>query len=344
MTTVTVSPTATVRRRAGRAVGLPVALAAVILLSMLSIALGSRDVSPLDVVRVLFDPSVSADGAVIREMRLPRTMLAIAVGAALALAGTLLQGVARNPLADSGVLGINAGAATAVVAVTLAVGTIPVSGSVWFAFAGAGIATVAVYSIASAGREGATPVKLALAGAAMAALGTSITSAIVLRNADALNTLRMWEVGALAGRYFPVLTGLAPYFVLGIVAALFTGRALNLLALGDDLARSLGLRVVPVRAVVFTLVAILAGAATAACGPIVFVGLIVPHVARLICGPDYRWILVWSALLGPVLVLGADIIGRIILPAGEVPVGVVIGIVGAPVFIALVRMRRVIEL
>jgi iron complex transport system permease protein len=154
----------------------------------------------------------------------------------------------------------------------------------------------------------------------------------------------MWQVGALGGRYFPVLVDLLPYFAIGVVVALFAGRSLNLLSLGDDVARSLGLRIAPTRAVLFVLVTLLCGAATAACGPIAFVGLMVPHLARLMVGPDYRWILGYSAVLGPVLLLGCDMIGRIILPGGEVPVGVVVGLVGAPVFVAMVRARRSVNL
>jgi iron complex transport system permease protein len=336
-------PEATAGRRAGRASLVVVALAVLAVLSLVSLALGSRDVGLTDVLEALTDPGTGADATVIREMRVPRTLLAIAVGAALALSGALLQGVARNPLADPGVLGINAGAAAAVVAAALAFGLMPAGTSVWFAFAGAGAATVTVYAVAAAGRRGATPVTLALAGAALTALCTSATSAIVLADPDALEELRMWQVGALSGRYAPVLAQLAPYLLAGIVAALLCGRVLNLLSLGDEMARALGVRVGAVRAAVFVVVAVLCGAATAACGPIVFVGLMVPHLARLVTGPDYRWILVTSAVLGPVLVLGADIVGRVLVSGTEVPVGVVVGILGAPVFVLLVRLGRLVE-
>lgn len=342
MTTVVSRPSAT-RARALTG-GLVLAVAVLAVVTVLSLGLGTRDVSPAGVLEALLAGGGSADGTVIREMRLPRTLLAIAVGAALALGGTILQGLARNPLADPGVLGINAGAATAVVIAALLLGAVPASGLIWFAFAGAGLATIVVYSVAAVGRAGATPVKLALAGAAVTALGTSVTSAILLADPDSLNQLRMWQVGALGGRYFPVLLSLAPYLIAGIVAALFAGRALNTLSLGHDVARSLGLRVGPARAALFVLVTLLCGAATAACGPIVFVGLMVPHLARLLTGPDYRWILAYSAILGPVLVTGCDILGRVLLPAGEVPVGVVVGLLGAPVFIALVRYRRTVDL
>jgi len=208
----------------------------------------------------------------------------------------------------------------------------------------AGVATVTVYGIASFGREGATPVKLALAGAAVGAILSSITSAIVMTNVSALNELRFWQVGALSGRYFPVFWQTLPFLLVGIVLALGAGRALNGLALGEDLAKALGQRVPLTRATMFVIVALLCGAATSACGPIVFVGLIVPHLARMFCGPDYRWILAYSLLLTPIVMLVADIIGRVIVSPGELQVGVVLGVIGAPFFILLVRYRNLTEL
>jgi iron complex transport system permease protein len=325
--------------------GLVLAVGVLAVLAFASIALGSRSITPTTLLHAFtaFDPT-STDHTVIREMRVPRTLLGLAVGAALGLSGALLQGVARNPLADPGIMGINAGAAVAIVMAVLVLGVQSASAYVSFAFAGAGIATVLVYGIASFGREGATPVKLALAGVAVTAAFSSVTSAVLLTNVDALEQMRVWQVGALAGRYAPVLYQLAPYFVVGTVAALLAGRALNGLALGDDLARALGQRVAASRAVLFVTIAVLCGAATAACGPIVFLGLVVPHVARLITGPDYRWILAYSAVLGPLVLLGCDIVGRRVVAPGELQVGVVIGLIGAPVFVALVRYRRMVEL
>ena len=333
------------RPRLTLAAGLVLAAGALAVVCFASIALGSRSITPATLLHAFaaFDPT-STDHTVIREMRVPRTLLGLAVGAALGLSGALLQGVARNPLADPGIMGINAGAAVAIVLAVLVLGVQSASTYVWFAFAGAGIATVLVYGIASFGREGATPVKLALAGVAVTAAFSSVTSAVLLTNVDALEQMRIWQVGALAGRYAPVLHQLAPYFVVGTVAALLAGRALNGLAMGDDVARALGQRVGVSRAVLFATVAVLCGAATAACGPIVFLGLVVPHVARLITGPDYRWILAYSAVLGPLVLLVCDIVGRRVVAPGELQVGVVIGLLGAPVFVALVRYRRMEEL
>jgi iron complex transport system permease protein len=198
--------------------------------------------------------------------------------------------------------------------------------------------------VASLGREGATPVKLALAGAAVTAGLTSLTTAIVLLDADALNELRFWQVGALAGRYYPVFWQTLPFIAVGVVAALAMGRALNGLALGEEVARSLGHNVARTRAAMFVTVAVLCGAATAACGPIAFLGLVVPHVARAVCGPDYRWILPYAAVMSPVVLLAADVAGRLALRPDELQVGVVLAVIGAPAFIALVRYRSVSEL
>lgn len=336
----------TVHTRPGR-LGAVYAVLLVVLAAVIcaGIGWGSRDVDVSTVWSALtdFDPDSPAQ-TVIREMRLPRTLIGLLAGAALGLGGAILQGSTRNPLADPGIMGINAGAGAFIVTAILLVGAMPLSVYVVLAFCGAALTTALVYVVAAFGREGATPVKLALAGAAVSAGLYSVTSGVVLINVDALNELRFWQVGALAGRYWPVLTQAAPFLIIGIVAALACGRLLNGLALGDDLAVALGQRVQRTRIGLFLVVAVLCGAATAACGPIVFVGLVIPHVARALCGPDYRWVLAYSAVLGPIVLLVADIIGRVIAPPGEVQVGVVLGVLGAFAFIALVRRRDLAEL
>ena len=333
------------RGRSVLAVGLVVLFGVLLLTVVASITLGSRGVTLATVVDAFrhYDPS-STGQTVVRELRVPRTLLGLLVGAALGLSGALLQGVTRNPLADPGIMGINAGAATFVVFGIAVLGIRDVNGYVWLALAGAAFATVLVYSVASLGREGATPVKLALAGAAITAGLSSITTGIVMTNLDALNQMRFWQVGSLAGRYMPVFWQVMPVLIVGIVMALGCGRALNGLALGEDTARALGQRVALTRSVVFLTVAILCGAATAACGPIVFIGLVVPHIARAICGPDYRWVLAYSLILTPVIFLAADVFGRLLLSPGELEVGVVLGVFGAPIFVALVRYKNLAEL
>jgi iron complex transport system permease protein len=251
-----------------------------------------------------------------------------------------MQGVSRNPLADPGILGIEAGASLAVVVAISSFGVGSLTGYVWFAFAGAALASIVVYTLGSMGRDGATPVKLALAGAALASMLASITSAILLLDVATLNEFRFWVVGSLAGRDGSIAAQVMPFLLAGAVLALGSARSLNTLALGDDMARSLGQRVRIARAVSALSVVVLSGAAVAAAGPIGFIGLTIPHVARAICGPDYRWILPWSMVLGPSLLLFADILGRVVARPGELQVGIVTAVIGAPFFIALVRRRK----
>jgi iron complex transport system permease protein len=327
-----------------KASGLVVLAAVLAVVAFLSVTQGSRSIDLADVLRALGDlGGDSIDSTVTLELRVPRTLLGILAGAALGVAGAILQGVTRNPLADAGIMGINSGAAAFVVFAITVLGLRGVGVYIWFAFAGAIGATVLVYAIASMGREGATPVKLALAGAAVTAGLGSMTSAIVMTNIDALNELRFWQVGSLAGRYAPILIGVAPFLIIGLLASLTLGRVLNGLALGEDVARGLGQRVGLTRAAAFGVVAVLAGAATAACGPIVFIGLVVPHLARFFSGPDYRWILPYSMLLAPIVLLLADVLGRIAGSPGELQVGVVLAVVCAPVFVGIVRYARLAE-
>jgi len=333
------------RRRGTLLLGFGVLLVLLAGVCFVSITMGSRSITLLTIWNAFanYDPN-SASETVVREMRVPRTLLGLTVGAALGLSGAILQGVTRNPLAEPGIMGINSGAAAFIVFGIMVLGTQQLSTYIWLGFLGAAVATVAVYAVASFGREGATPVKLALAGAAVTAAFYSLTNAIVMTNVEALNELRFWQVGSLAGRYLPVFWQTLPFIVVGLVVALGTGRALNALALGEDVARALGQRVRLTRFTLFVTVALLCGAATAACGPIVFVGLVVPHIARILCGPDYRWILAYSLLLTPIVLLVCDIIGRVVVSPSELQVGVVLGVVGAPAFIALVRYRNMVQL
>ena len=330
---------------AARAGGFVLLALALCLVLVLSITVGARPIALADIWNALtaFDPT-QTNHKIILDLRLPRTLVGLLVGAALGLSGAILQGATRNPLADPGILGINAGATLCVVLGISVFGITQLSGYVWLAFLGAGVAMLVVYLVASLGREGATPVKLALAGAAVTAALTSVTSAILITNVETLDQIRFWQVGALTGRTTDILLQVAPFILAGIVLALLTSRILDGLALGDDVARGLGLKGQRGRARVGFAAVILAGAATAAAGPIAFVGLTVPHLARAFTGPNYRWILPYSMLLAPILLLGADIIGRIIVPPGELQVGIVTAALGAPFFIALVRRRKLAEL
>lgn len=339
------------RRRGGalrtnwtRGGGLVVATAVLVLVVFCSIAYGAKPIPFGDVWDAIWSFDGSNDHLIVRELRVPRTVVGIGVGAALGLAGAVMQGVTRNPLADPGILGIQSGAALAVVAGIYAFHVGSLTGYVWFAFAGAALASVAVYVLGSLGRGGATPVKLALAGAAFSALVSSFTSAILLLDVQTLDQFRFWIVGSIAGRDGEIARQALPFLAVGAVVALGSARSLNTLALGDDVARSLGQRVALARGVCALSVVVLCGVATAAAGPIAFVGLTVPHVARAICGPDYRWILPWSLVLAPTLLLGADVVGRVIARPGEVQVGILTAVLGAPFFIVLVRRRKLAEL
>ncbi|WP_253904256.1 iron chelate uptake ABC transporter family permease subunit [Arthrobacter sp. Br18] len=321
-------------------------LSALLLLAICaaSLTIGARAISVPTLLDALtsYDPA-NGDHAVVLS-RIPRTVTGLLVGAALAVAGAALQGVARNPLGDPGILGINAGASLAVVGAIYLFGVSTAAGYIWFAFAGAACAAVVVHAVASLGREGATPVKLALAGAALAAGLGSLTSSVLVSSQETLDRFRFWQVGTLSGRGWDVILTALPFILAGLVLTIATGKALNSLSLGDDVARGLGQSVGRTRGVAAVGIVVLCGAATAAAGPIAFVGLVIPHLVRLGSGPDYRWILPFSALLGPVLLLSADILGRVVLPPGEVQVGIMTALVGAPVFIWLVRRRRMAQL
>lgn len=318
-------------------------LAAVVVLAVAcaaSLAVGARGLSP-DTVRLAltqFDPA-DGDHAVVHA-RIPRTVLGLLAGGALGLAGAAMQGVARNPLADPGIIGVNAGAALAVVTGIYVFGVSSLTGYIWFAFLGAAAAAVVVYLIASMGRDGATPVKLALAGAALSAGLYSLMNVILVSSQDTLDRFRFWQVGGIAGRDWSVVLPGVPFLVAGALIVLSAGRILNGLALGDDIARGLGQRVGLARGVTALGIVLLCGSATALAGPIGFVGLVVPHAVRSLTGPDYRWILPFSLVLAPALLLLSDVVGRVVLLPGEVPAGIMTALVGAPVFVWLVRRGK----
>lgn len=328
-----------------RGAGLLAGAAVLVVLVFTSIAVGSKPIALGTALDALldYDPGLD-DHLVVRELRVPRTVIGLGVGVALGLAGAVMQGVTRNPLADPGIFGVEAGAALGVVVGIRLFHVGSLTGYVWFAFAGAALAGVVAYGLGSVGRGGASPVKLALAGAATAALLSSVTSAILIVDVATLDQFRFWAVGSLAGRDAEIARQVAPFLMAGVALAFATGRGLDLLALGDDVAASLGERVWRTRLVGAGAVVVCAGAAVAAAGPIGFVGLTVPHVARAICGPQNRWVLAWSAVLAPSLLLGADVVGRVVARPGELQVGVVTAFVGAPFFVALARRRRLVEL
>ncbi|EMF57825.1 MULTISPECIES: iron chelate uptake ABC transporter family permease subunit [Streptomyces] len=344
--------TSTVRAAKGPRAALLLTLSALALLTLcaLSMAFGALGV-PLDQVwhTLLGDAPDSRVDSVIWSVRLPRTVLGLATGAALGLSGALMQALTRNPLADPGILGVSAGAAFAVVLSVGVLGISSVYGYIWFAFGGAFAASVLVYLLGGLGRSGSTPVKLALAGVAVTSLLFSLTSAIALTDPDALNRYRFWSAGSLADQDEGVLLRVLPFLAVGALLALACAPALNSLALGDDVAKSLGLKLGLVRVQGVLAVTLLTGGAVAVIGPVVFVGLVVPHIARVLAqlaglGPDHRWLLPLSAVLAPCLLLAADIAGRLIARPTEIQAGILVAFLGGPFFIALVRRRRLAEL
>jgi iron complex transport system permease protein len=271
-------------------------------------------------------------------VRLPRTVLGLLAGSALGLAGAVMQALTRNPLADPGLLGVNAGAAAGVVSAISFLGVTSLTQQVWFALLGAALVAVLVQALG--GTRGATPVRLALAGTAATAALYGYVNAVQLMDRAALDRMRFWTVGSLASANSQVIWHVLPFLLAGFALTLLLARPLNAIALGEDTARALGVRLQGTRIIALLAVTLLCGAATAACGPIVFVGLMIPHLVRALTGPDLRWILPYSALLAPVLLLGADIVGRLVARPSELQVGIVTALIGGPAFIFLVRRRR----
>ena len=328
--------------RITRAAGLGIGLLCVLIVGLLSLRIGARNIATHDVWNALFqyDPT-SYDQTVVRTLRLPRTIIALAVGGALAVAGAVMQAVTRNPLADPSILGVSSGASFAVVAVVFYGGLTHAWQYVWFAFLGALVASMLVFLIGSLGYQGATPVKLALAGVVISQMLAAWTSSMLLLDRQTFETVRFWFAGSVAGRSLNVFWTVSPFLLGGTVICLFLGHQLNVLGLGDEAARALGMRTTRVRLISSVVVVLMTGAAVALAGPIGYVGLAVPHMVRSVVGPDYRWILPYSLLSGAVFLTAADIIGRVVMRPGELEVGIATALVGAPFLIALARQKSV---
>lgn len=327
-----------------RALGLVVILAALLVVVVLSIGVGARAIPLGDVWGLVLHPDGSDNAIIVHDLRIPRTVLGLLVGIALGVAGALMQALTRNPLAEPGLLGVNAGAAAAVVTATVLLNASDPLVYIWFGFLGAAVASIVVYGVGATGRSGATPVRLALAGTAVSVALIAYVHGLILVDREALDQYRFWQVGALAGHPASLNWQIAPFIGLGVLLAFALARPLNALGLGEEAGRALGARPGRTRVIGAIAITLLCGAATAAAGPIVFLGLTVPHVARAITGPDQRWVLPYSALLAPVMLLGADVVGRVVNRPGELEVGIVSALLGAPVFIAIVRRRRIAQL
>lgn len=323
-----------------RGVGFVVALGVLACAVALSLAVGAKQIDLGTVWHALGHDDGSDDAFIVRELRLPRTVLGVLVGLALGLAGAVIQGLTRNPLGDPGLLGLESGASAAVVVAISMLGVSAPAGYVWFALAGTAATAVVVHTLGSLGRV-ASPERMVLAGAAVSAALTAFIGSILLLDGQAFDRYRFWAVGSLTGRPMTIVWEVGPFAVVGALLALGLGSSLNALALGEETGRALGVRVGTVRAVAALAVTLTSGAATAIAGPIGFVGLAVPHAARLVTGPDNRWVLAYSAVLAPSLVLLADVIGRVVVAPGELEAGIVTALIGAPVLIALCRRRTV---
>jgi iron complex transport system permease protein len=326
-----------------RSLWLLVSLAVLAALMVASVMIGSREVSWADITAAL-GGSLDGFGPAAVATRMPRTLLAVLAGAALGMSGAVMQGVTRNPLADPGILGVNVGAALAIVCGMAYFGLTRPTEMIWVAIMGAGVTAVFVYVIGSLGRGGSTPLKLALAGAATSAALASFVTAVVLPRNDIAEGVRSWQIGGVGGATMENIRVVAPFLLVGFLVSLLSSRSLNSLALGDELAAGLGERVAIARAAAAIGAVVLCGGITAVAGPIAFVGLVVPHACRLLVGVDHRWLLPFSAVLGAALLTGADVLGRILVRPSEIDVGIITALIGAPFFIYIVRRRKVREL
>ncbi|MFG2563958.1 FecCD family ABC transporter permease [Streptomyces sp. NPDC048567] len=330
----------TVTRRR-RVTGLTALAVAVLAVAALSLAVGARALTPAEVWHGLFaapesDQRLSEIRLIVQTVRVPRTVLGIVAGLALGVGGALIQGYTRNPIADTGLVGVNAGASFAVVSVIAVFGLTDPLQYVWFGFLGSAVAGVVVFGLASIGRGAGNPLTLALAGQGVTVFLAAMTTAVALSDVKSLNVLRFWNAGSVAGVGYDVIWPVTAFVAVGLVLAAVMLPSLNLLNLGDDVARGLGVNIALSRTVGITAITLLAGAATAACGPIAFLGLMVAHVARYLTGPDYRWLVPYAGLLGAVVLLVCDIVGRLVVRPGELDAGVVVSLLGAPFFAVLV--------
>lgn len=325
-----------------RLAGLVLGLGLIFVVALLSLRFGSLDLRTQDAWNAIFHyDATNYEQTIVRQLRLPRTIIALVVGGSLAVAGAIMQGVTRNPLAGPSILGVSSGASFGVTIAIFVFGISTTSGYVWFAFAGAMAASALVFLIGTVGSGGATPVKLALAGVVISALLGAWTSAVLLLSEETMDSMRFWVVGSVAGRQLSTLWGVLPFIVPGLLAGMLMGHQLNVLSMGEDNARALGMNTQRVRIGSSLLVVLLTGAAVSVAGPIGFVGLATPHIARAVVGSDYRWILPYSLIIGALLLTVADIVGRLITRPGELQVGIVMALVGAPFLIILARRRTV---
>ncbi|WP_255570609.1 iron ABC transporter permease [Cohnella sp. CFH 77786] len=321
-----------------KSLGLLIGFALLLICMFASLAYGATDIGWKDVVDsfIHYDTG-SNEQVIVQTSRTPRTMIAAAVGASLAISGALIQAVTRNPLAEPNVLGVNYGAVFFVVFAVTVLSVTSLAKLMWISFAGAVFGAAVVYLLGSAGRDGLTPLKIILAGAAVSALFTSFTQGMLVLNEQGLNDVLFWLTGSVAGRTMEMLSEVWPFMAGCWIVSLLLARHLNVLTMGEDTAQGLGQRTLAVKLLAGAVIGLLAGSSVAVAGPVGFIGMVIPYVARFFTGPDYRWIIPFSALLGAILLLIADIAARFVIMPEELPVGVMTAFVGIPVFIYLAR-------
>jgi iron complex transport system permease protein len=339
-TTTAISTNRLIQRRSLLFPGLLLSILLLGISLVWSIQLGAAEIDNQIVFDALFHyDDGNFDHLVIRVVRFPRVLAGVLVGVALATSGAIMQGLTRNPLADSGILGINAGAAFAVVLTVYLMGSPPLSVYAIAALTGASISAAIVYGLGSLGREGATPLRLTLAGVILTSFVSALTTVILIRDQETLDQIRFWLVGALAGRDMPLVRQMAPLILIGMAGAILISRQITTISLGEDVAKGLGQNTFFVKLIAAVLVVLLSGGSVALAGPIGFVGLVIPHIARYLAGVDYRWVIPYSAVLGALLITVADVAARVVLRPQEVPVGVMMALIGAPFFIFLARWK-----
>lgn len=320
-----------------RSIGLFLLCLLLLISIWMSIIYGYTDTSWKNAIEAFTNNNGSNAHIIIETVRLPRALIAAAVGSSLAMAGTLMQALTKNPLASPGIFGINAGAGFFVVLFVTFFQVHSLQMLTWLAFSGAALAAVIVFVISAVGKDGGTPLKLTLTGAAVAALFASLTQGMLAANEKALDEVLFWLAGSVAGRKLEMLTAVLPYFIVGWIGSLLLAQKVNILMMGDDVAKGLGQRTNAVKIGVALLVVLLAGSSVSVAGPIGFIGIIVPHIVRALVGVDHRWVLPYCALIGAILLVAADIGARYILMPREVPVGIVTAFLGVPFFVYIAR-------
>ncbi|MCG1027183.1 iron ABC transporter permease [Virgibacillus halodenitrificans] len=326
-----------IKSNANKIIVLTIGVLLVVFLMWASTIFGLTKVTTQTLVNSIYHFDGSNEHIIIQQARIPRALIAAAVGGSLAIAGAIMQGLTNNPLASPSLFGVNAGASFLVVVGISFLGFTSSGSFTWLAFAGAAVSSIIVYVLGSMGRDGITPIKITLAGAAIAALFSSLTQGILTLNESALDQVLFWLAGSVQGRDLDVLIGVLPYLILGWLASIFIGKQMNVLTMGEDIAKGLGQKTLLIKIVGAIIVVLLAGGSVAIAGPIGFIGIVIPHISRWFVGIDYRWIIPYSGLLGAMLLLMADIAARYIIMPAEVPVGVMTAFIGVPFFIYIAR-------